>query len=219
LKSNRLFAEGGKALAAGLKGNQGITELDISDTCLDNNSNYGADTSGIIAIADVIPDMGALSKLVMPRNNIHGAEAGKAFADMLAQNTVLKELDLSSQECGFGGWALDAAFAKEFAVGISDNRAMTVLNLANNQLGKLVLPEGWSEKYGNGPMYGYTHTDGREQKGAPEGAKPEGIIALANAIPDMRALVKLDISSNSIGDEQEGDLQRICVASGIELAK
>ena len=36
---------------------------------------------------------------------------------------------------------------------------------------------------------------------------------------DNRALIKLDISSNNIGGEQEGELQRICVASGIELAK
>jgi hypothetical protein len=33
------------------------------------------------------------------------------------------------------------------------------------------------------------------------------------------ALIKLDISSNGIGAEQERDLQRICVAGGIELAK
>jgi hypothetical protein len=31
--------------------------------------------------------------------------------------------------------------------------------------------------------------------------------------------MKLDISSNRIGAEQERDLQRICVAGGIELAK
>jgi hypothetical protein len=34
-----------------------------------------------------------------------------------------------------------------------------------------------------------------------------------------RALIKLDISYNYIGAEQEGNLQRICVmASGVELA-
>jgi hypothetical protein len=32
------------------------------------------------------------------------------------------------------------------------------------------------------------------------------------------ALIKLDIGSNSIAAKQEGDLQRICMASGIELA-
>jgi hypothetical protein len=62
LKKNRLFAGGGTALAAGLKGNQGITELDISENYLGQNTGGDADASGITAIADAIPDMGALSK-------------------------------------------------------------------------------------------------------------------------------------------------------------
>jgi hypothetical protein len=45
-----------------------------------------------------------------------------------------------------------------------------------------------------------------------------GVTALANAIPDMGALIKLDISSNYIGAEQKGGLQHICVATGIDLA-
>jgi hypothetical protein len=36
---------------------------------------------------------------------------------------------------------------------------------------------------------------------------------------DMRALIKLDISSNSTAAAQGGDLQRICAAGGIELVK
>ena len=43
--------------------------------------------------------------------------------------------------------------------------------------------------------------------------------AFAPGLSDNGALIKLDISSNAIGAEQEGDLQRICVAGGIELAK
>jgi hypothetical protein len=45
-----------------------------------------------------------------------------------------------------------------------------------------------------------------------------GIFAIANAIFDMGALTKLDISSNYIGAEQECRLQRRCLAGGIELA-
>jgi hypothetical protein len=41
---------------------------------------------------------------------------------------------------------------------------------------------------------------------------------LALGIKDNGALTKLDISNNFIGAKQEGSLQRICVASGIELA-
>jgi hypothetical protein len=63
--------------------------------------------------------------------------------------------------------------------------------LANNSLGELVLPADWTKEY----MYdkfqgdGYKHTDGREQKEHP--GKPDSIIAIADAIPDMRALSKL----------------------------
>jgi hypothetical protein len=46
-----------------------------------------------------------------------------------------------------------------------------------------------------------------------------GIIAIANAIRDMGALSKLDISSNYIAAAQGEDLQRICAAGGIELVK
>jgi hypothetical protein len=44
-----------------------------------------------------------------------------------------------------------------------------------------------------------------------------GPAAIADAIRDNGALIKLDISMNDIKAEQEGDLQRICVASGVEL--
>jgi hypothetical protein len=90
---------------------------------------------GFLAMCDAIRNMGALSTCVMRQNDIHGAEAGRAFADMLAQNAVLKELDLSSQKVGRDGKALDAAFAKEFAVGISGNGALTSLNLSSNDIG------------------------------------------------------------------------------------
>jgi hypothetical protein len=42
---------------------------------------------------------------------------------------------------------------------------------------------------------------------------------LALGIKDNGALIKLDICNNHISAEQERDLQRICVTSGIELAK
>jgi hypothetical protein len=86
----------------------------------------------------------------------------------------------------------------------SGNRALSVLNLASNNLGALVLPEGWTET-GHDLQTGYDydntklfrHTDGREQKGNP--SKPEGVTAIANAIPDTRAMTRLDISANNLG--------------------
>jgi hypothetical protein len=46
-----------------------------------------------------------------------------------------------------------------------------------------------------------------------------GAIIIADAIKDMGALTKLDISSNFIAAAQGEDLQRICAVGGIELAK
>jgi Ran GTPase-activating protein (RanGAP) involved in mRNA processing and transport len=119
---------------------------------LADRSDY--DISGVIAIADAIPDMGALTKFDISNNSLY------------------------------------AAGAKALAAGLKGNHRITKLNLGGNGL-------GWKGVYQNADM--------------------SGVIALADAIPDMGALIKLDISSNYIGAKQKKDLQRICMASGIEL--
>jgi hypothetical protein len=71
ISSNTLQAKGGKALAAGLKGNQVITELNIASNYLgvqDREDN--TDLSGVIALADVIPGMGAMSALNLSENSL-----------------------------------------------------------------------------------------------------------------------------------------------------
>jgi hypothetical protein len=79
-------------------------------------------------------------------------------------------------------------------------RVMTALNVANNNIGELVLPEGWANGYVSGKR-GYTHSHGREQLAPPAGSKPEGVIALANVIPGMRAMTSLNLASNMIDSE------------------
>jgi hypothetical protein len=95
-----------------------------------------------------------------------------------------------------GHYEIDMQGVITLADAIKDMGALSVLNLANNQLGGLVLPEGWSEKYTALPEHGYKHTDGREQDLHP--GKPEGVIAVANAIRDMRAMTSLNLASNSL---------------------
>jgi hypothetical protein len=87
LKSNRLCADGGKALAKGLKGNTVITELDISSNDLGENSDYEPDMSGVIALADAIPDMGALSLLNLTDNNI-GEERVQKMKEMCVSRNI-----------------------------------------------------------------------------------------------------------------------------------
>ena len=155
VQSNNLHADGGKALAKGLKGNTGITELDISSNYLGVASNYEPDMSGVIALADAIPDMGAMTKFDISSNEIR-AEGGKALAEGLKGNQVITELNFS------------------------------------------------------GNILGYNSNGGTDTS---------GIVAIADIIPGMGALTKLDISSKYIAAAQGEDLQRICAAGGIELAK
>jgi hypothetical protein len=83
LESNNLRADSGKALAEALKGNQVITELNIGDT---NLANGGTDMSGVVALADAIPDMGALTTFDISKNDL-SAEGAKNIAAILPKCT------------------------------------------------------------------------------------------------------------------------------------
>jgi hypothetical protein len=138
ISSNMLYGAGCKVLAEALSGNKIMAELNLAGNRL--SLKWGAshdtpDTSGIATLADVIPGMGALSILNMSKNGMKGSKAGKAFGDALATNTALRELDLSGQPETSEQYAtpnMDAACMKALAPGLSDNGAMTSLNLANN---------------------------------------------------------------------------------------
>jgi prophage DNA circulation protein len=73
--------------------------------------------------------------LTLKDNKLLTPEAGKALSDMLAANTVLKELDVSSNnwiELDRDIMGDGPGFAKELAVGISNNGAMTKLDMSEN---------------------------------------------------------------------------------------
>jgi hypothetical protein len=91
----------------------------------------------------------------------------------------------------------------------SDNRALSSLNLADNNLGELVLPEGWVKE--GVIFYG---PDDAAQGDPPPGSSPAGIISVANAIKDMGALTSLNLSSNWL--KAEGTK---IIAEGIKVTK
>ena len=74
VSNNDIRAEGGKALAEALKDNKTMKDLNIASNCLCYNSDYigsqERDMSGVIAIGDAIPTMGALETLDISRNNL-----------------------------------------------------------------------------------------------------------------------------------------------------
>jgi hypothetical protein len=104
-------------------------------------------------------------------------------------------------------------FAQELAVGIKDNGALTKLIFGG-------------ARYHNGNKW-VTAGPATLEVGMTKADLSSKHLAAGDAIiisawishKDNGALIKLDISSNHIGAEQERDLQCICVAGGIELAK
>jgi hypothetical protein len=94
---------------------------------------------GVTALANVIPDVGALTKLILKDNRLATAEAGKILSHMLAANTVLKELDVSSncwdlKRSGDQAGGNGTEFAQEISKGLSDNGAISVVNLEGNKI-------------------------------------------------------------------------------------
>jgi hypothetical protein len=65
-------------------------------------------------------------------------EAGKALAAALAGNSVLTELDVSSNNWYYhsGNKGDGVGFAQELAAGIKDMRAMTTLDISSNGIGE-----------------------------------------------------------------------------------
>ena len=77
ISNNALYSAGAKALAGALKGNTVMTELNIATNGMGKTSKYGdADMSGVSAIADAIPTMGALASLDLSQNRIPAEEMG-----------------------------------------------------------------------------------------------------------------------------------------------
>jgi hypothetical protein len=122
----------------------------------------------------------------------------------LVQLSTISHLDISSCNLGAeGGFHLAGV--------IKDMGAMTCLNLASNDLGKLVLPTGWEE---HGTSKGYFRFEGGDwAQEVPAGTKADGIIALAAAIPDMEALTSLNLASNDIGGYFDDDIAGTFIAT------
>jgi Leucine-rich repeat (LRR) protein len=138
VSANSLCAAGAKSLAKALKDNPIMTELNIAHNSLGKvgtHWNDDSDMSGVIAIGNA---MGALTSLNISNNKLATKDAGKALAHALASNSVLKELDVSSNDWdeGFGDNGDGPGFAQELADGVKNNGALTSLNISNNSLAR-----------------------------------------------------------------------------------
>jgi hypothetical protein len=206
LLENDILMEQAEALANVIKehptlkslcGNSGEEmELDMS------GKKIGAD--GAIMLAPEIAGNGALSKFVFSAPRLIQMEAS------------MTDANFSGKEIGVSGAIMLSAFLRKCT-------SLLSLNLANNNLGQLVLPAGWEAGYSlgaaglktaeNGGFKGmgpskenggaashYMHRNCGNRKQHPA-SEPMGVIAIANGIMECRSMTRLDLSSNAMGAE------------------
>jgi hypothetical protein len=277
ISANDIGAPGLKTISKALEGNATMTSLNVAKNAATNpvdTSGRIDDISGVVALANAIPYMGAMASLHVGFNGIPEKEMREILAIAMSKESMrilcevpfkdktVTELDVSGNDLGMDGALvvaeyldgngalslanvmgnhigkemlsnlqeimrskpnlvslcgiaddgteadlfglnMDADDAIILASELPDKRALSVLSLASNNLGELVLPQGWSEDWkADYSAQEYTHTDGSKQDQHP--GKPEGIIALAIAISDMRALLILNMSKNSMKGAEAG---------------
>jgi hypothetical protein len=108
----------------------GMSEANFS------KKNLGVGGASIISAWLTHKDNGALTRLDISKNklfNHDGTAAGKILSDMLAVNSTIQELDVSGN-AEYSNSNGGPSFVQALAVGISDNRALTSLNLSSNNL-------------------------------------------------------------------------------------
>jgi hypothetical protein len=80
-----MTASGCKTIVGALKGNSTLTELNIATNRMTLGSTWG-DMSAVTALANAIPDMGALAKFDISKNGLK-AKGAKIIAAILPKCT------------------------------------------------------------------------------------------------------------------------------------
>jgi hypothetical protein len=125
-KQNFAGVPAGKVIGDMLTGNSTLKDLDLSGCRIDSGAAKGTSKG--------LARNGALSVLSLKNNTLGTKEAGKVLGEMLKENSVLKELDLSDNMYYKGVWKTDPEFAEELAAGIKDNGALSKLDVRNNNI-------------------------------------------------------------------------------------
>jgi hypothetical protein len=204
--SNNMMAtkEAGDALGEMLKVNNTLTELDISKTALfsSGNSWSGADGPGFAeGISKGLVDNGALSIANVMGNRIGKEMLSKLQEIMRSKPNLISLCGIADDatEADLSGLNMDADDAIILASELPDKGALTKFDISNCGLraeGGKALAVALK---GNDVMT-ELNVAGNELGLKSDGSNCDtGIIAIADAIPDMGALTSLDISGNGIG--------------------
>jgi hypothetical protein len=137
-------------------------------------------------------DNRAISSINLLKNRIPVGQAQEHVKIMQAKEKLITLCGLSKEETelDFGGQNLRAGDAVLIANDIGDMRALSVLSLANNKLTEGALrPNKWAGEY-NAENWGKENWHWETDM--------TGIIAIANAIPNMGAMTSLNLASNAL---------------------
>jgi Leucine-rich repeat (LRR) protein len=224
LLKNKIGIDQAKALASILKehstlkslcGNKGDeTELDMRGKEMD--------AGDVIMLAAEIVDNGAILSLNLAGNNL-GAPllpAGWTHSPGNGATYRFMHADGSHQEAAPAGTSYPGAIA--IANAIKDMGALTSLHVGRNRIPEKEMREimaiamrmGSTKILCKIPFKDKSLTEldvSRKNLGF------EGALVVAEYLDGNRALTKLDISNNSILSEDRENLQRACMADGIEL--
>jgi hypothetical protein len=201
-KTRGSLSIGAIALATAIRNNGAMRSLNLANNNLGMPEGWSGppeheeSSDGVIAVANAIKEMGALGVLtcVNVENNNFPANKKAEIYQMACMNKLNIALrDKSLTELDVSGSGFGAEGAKVVAQYISNNGALSSLNLASNCLCGIDKDgHGAYNASGNANplyhMYALTHT-----------ACPRlGVTALANVIPDMRAMTSLNLASNRL---------------------
>jgi Ran GTPase-activating protein (RanGAP) involved in mRNA processing and transport len=195
---NNLYAEGGRLLAAALAQNQRLSVLDLAGNFLGRESLYKhSDVSCISALCDgIIKDNGTLTRLSLADNRLATEAAGKLLSSMLAVNSALTEINLSSNE--FDDNEEGANFALALCCGLSSASALIKLNLHDNNFSDA----GAGKALGD--MLAVNTTLRCLDISACE-VQAESALAFADGLSNNHTLQALNLASNTIGQRISQD--------------
>ena len=207
LLNNKIGVEQAQNLATILKdhatleslcGNKGDeTELDLSGKEMDAGS--------VIMLAPEVIANGALTRLDLSKNKMLTREAGEAIGDMLKDNRVLTDLDVSRNLDFMAGSSNAVGFVEGIADGLIANVTLVKFDISRNMLlaagtcalakalkGNQILKElnisanfmGWSNLACS--------------------PNQSGVVAICDAISTMRALTSVNISNNNMLTAEAG---------------
>jgi hypothetical protein len=118
LDENGLLVAGCKAICDVLKSNTTVTSFSMKKN--------GFQAKSAQAIAEMLSDNGALLVLSLSDNRLGTKEVGEVLGEMLNANSVLKELDVSSNNAYQGD---PAGFAQGISKGLPGNGALSTVTM------------------------------------------------------------------------------------------